>query len=142
MENLLGPMRTRKSSCPSNRPTYVLTLRPEPGVDGLRALRRALKVLLRTFGLRCVTIRRAEKKTTSGGWAGSQRHRFAAVCCPMQNEDRTPKSQQARWSERHRAGLAHRLDRIADDVAELKALVVQMAQQQPPPAKRQEAPRR
>ena len=35
---------------------YVLTLRPMPGVDGIRALRAALKFLLRRFGLRAVKI--------------------------------------------------------------------------------------
>jgi hypothetical protein len=29
----------------------------EPDVDGIRALRAALKVLLRRFGLRCVSIK-------------------------------------------------------------------------------------
>jgi hypothetical protein len=41
-----------------NRPVYVLHLRPESGVDAALALRAALKTLLRTFGLRCVSIRR------------------------------------------------------------------------------------
>jgi hypothetical protein len=41
----------------TDRPTYVLRLRPEPGVAGLRALRAALKVLLRRFGLRCIELR-------------------------------------------------------------------------------------
>jgi len=36
----------------SERPTFVLVLRPLPGVDGERALRAALKFLLRRFGLR------------------------------------------------------------------------------------------
>jgi hypothetical protein len=31
---------------------FTLTLRPLPGVDGVRALRAALKILLRRFGLR------------------------------------------------------------------------------------------
>jgi hypothetical protein len=34
----------------------VLTLRPLPGVDGTRALRAALKILLRRFGLKAVKI--------------------------------------------------------------------------------------
>jgi hypothetical protein len=38
-----------------NRPVYSLRLRPEKGVeDPIRALRRALKVLLRQFGLRAI----------------------------------------------------------------------------------------
>lgn len=40
----------------SERPTYVVVLRPDPRVDGIRALRGALKVLGRRFGLRVVTI--------------------------------------------------------------------------------------
>jgi hypothetical protein len=38
------------------RPVYVVTLRPEAGVDAVRALRLALKWLLRTHGLRCVGL--------------------------------------------------------------------------------------
>lgn len=42
---------------PADRPTFSLTLRPEPHViDPDRALRRALKVLLRSFGLRATSI--------------------------------------------------------------------------------------
>jgi len=39
--------------------TFVLVLRPEPGVDGDRALRAALKRLLRDHGLRCTGAREA-----------------------------------------------------------------------------------
>jgi hypothetical protein len=39
----------------AERPLFVLTLRPEPGVDGTRALRRFLKVALRSFRLRCIS---------------------------------------------------------------------------------------
>lgn len=41
------------------RPRYLLTLQPTPDKtdpDGIRRLRRALKSLLRCFGLRCVRI--------------------------------------------------------------------------------------
>jgi hypothetical protein len=34
----------------------VLRLRPEPGVDAIRALRWALKSMLRRHGLRCVSV--------------------------------------------------------------------------------------
>jgi hypothetical protein len=40
-----------------DRPTYVLTLRPEKGIDGLRATKALLKFALRKFGLRVVAIR-------------------------------------------------------------------------------------
>jgi hypothetical protein len=40
----------------SDRPVYVLALQPLPGVDGVRMLRQALKVLKRRFGLKVVTI--------------------------------------------------------------------------------------
>jgi hypothetical protein len=40
----------------TSRPLFVVSLRPEPGVDGLRALRAALRTLLRRHGLRCVRI--------------------------------------------------------------------------------------
>jgi hypothetical protein len=38
------------------RPIYCLRLRPEPGVDAVRALRAALKILLRRFGLQAVSL--------------------------------------------------------------------------------------
>jgi hypothetical protein len=37
-------------------PTFVLRLRPEPGIDPVRALRAALKVLLRRFGLKAIEV--------------------------------------------------------------------------------------
>jgi hypothetical protein len=42
---------------PARRPVFVLQLRPEPHVvDEIRTLKRALKTLLRQFGLRCIAI--------------------------------------------------------------------------------------
>jgi hypothetical protein len=41
----------------NDRPTFVLVLRPLPGVDGLRAIRALIKIALRKFGLRCVMLR-------------------------------------------------------------------------------------
>jgi hypothetical protein len=38
------------------RPIYRLLLRPEPRVDAERALRALLKIALRRFGLRCISI--------------------------------------------------------------------------------------
>jgi len=38
------------------RPTYRVLLRPEPRVDGERALRALLKFALRRLGLRCISI--------------------------------------------------------------------------------------
>jgi hypothetical protein len=38
----------------------VLTLQPLPGVDGIRALRWALKGLLRRHGMRCVDLHEEE----------------------------------------------------------------------------------
>jgi hypothetical protein len=43
------------------RPTFVLVLRPLPGVDGIRALRAALKFLLRRFSLRVVEIKEQQR---------------------------------------------------------------------------------
>jgi hypothetical protein len=40
----------------TRRPEFVLTLRPEPRTDPLRALRSLLKVALRSYGLRCTGI--------------------------------------------------------------------------------------
>ena len=39
------------------RPIYTVRLRPQPGVDAVRALRAALKVLLRRFGLRAIEVK-------------------------------------------------------------------------------------
>jgi hypothetical protein len=41
----------------TDRLTFVVTLRAELGVSPIRALRAALKVLLRGFGLRAISIR-------------------------------------------------------------------------------------
>jgi hypothetical protein len=41
----------------TRRPTFVLRLRGESGVDDIRALRAILKVLLRKYRWRCVSIR-------------------------------------------------------------------------------------
>src|SRR5262245_61479865 len=38
------------------RPSYVVIVRPEPGVDEIRALRAWLKVGLSTFGMKCLKI--------------------------------------------------------------------------------------
>jgi hypothetical protein len=40
----------------SDRPTFVIRLRPEPGVDPVHALRHALKRLLRDYGMRAIAI--------------------------------------------------------------------------------------
>jgi hypothetical protein len=42
----------------AERPVYQLSVRGEPGVDEIRALRWMLKNMLRSWGLRCVHIRR------------------------------------------------------------------------------------
>jgi hypothetical protein len=47
----------RKKELMTDRPTFVIVLRPEPGVDPVRALRAALKVLLRRFGLKALEVR-------------------------------------------------------------------------------------
>jgi hypothetical protein len=40
----------------SDRPTFTVRFRPEPNVDGIRALRALLKAALRRFGLRAIRI--------------------------------------------------------------------------------------
>jgi hypothetical protein len=44
------------------RPIYCLRLQPGPGVDGVRALRNALKFLLRRWGLRVISIDEEKEK--------------------------------------------------------------------------------
>jgi len=43
-------------------PVYRLDLRPEPGVDGIQALRAALKSLLRSYGLRAVAVSELDER--------------------------------------------------------------------------------
>jgi hypothetical protein len=38
------------------RPVFVVHLRPEPNIDPIRALRWALKRLLRDYGMRAISI--------------------------------------------------------------------------------------
>jgi hypothetical protein len=45
-------------------PVFLVRLRALPGVDAVRALRAALKVLLRRYGLQCVSVE-IEKLTPS-----------------------------------------------------------------------------
>jgi len=52
------PDTPRQGCNPTLPTTYILKLRPAPGSDGIRMLRLALKVLLRRFGLRCVSVER------------------------------------------------------------------------------------
>ena len=40
----------------TGRPVFVLTLRAEPGVNSIQALRAALKALRRTYGLKCIRL--------------------------------------------------------------------------------------
>ncbi len=47
------------------RPTYLIRLRPLPNVDAIRALRAALKVLLRRFGLKAIEVRICERSQNS-----------------------------------------------------------------------------
>jgi hypothetical protein len=39
----------------SERSVFTVQLRAEPGIDGMRSLRRGLKLLLRYYGLRCIS---------------------------------------------------------------------------------------
>jgi hypothetical protein len=53
-----------------NRPEYRLTLRPLPDKSdpaGIRRLRRALKCLLRSFGLQCIDISETQDGTNKEG---------------------------------------------------------------------------
>jgi hypothetical protein len=53
------------------RPTFTIQLRAEPGVaDPMLALRRALKALLRAYGLRCTALRREPPLLEQPGQGG------------------------------------------------------------------------
>ena len=47
-----------------DRPVFVLRLRPERQVDGVRALRRGLKALLRYHGLKAISVREERETLT------------------------------------------------------------------------------
>jgi len=51
------PSHTVREMSARARPIFMLTLRPEPRVDGIKALRPLLKTAHRRFGLVCVTIK-------------------------------------------------------------------------------------
>ena len=53
---------TATSKPAKDRPTFVLELRAEPGVDPVLALRALLKVTLRRFGLRCISAHENQEK--------------------------------------------------------------------------------
>jgi hypothetical protein len=50
-----------------NAPIYILKLRPAPGSDHVKALRWALKILWRRFGLRCVSVEQEHGSRDTGG---------------------------------------------------------------------------
>lgn len=52
--------RPRGSARPPERPRYVLILQPQPHVDPIRALKKALKILLRACGMRCLSVERVD----------------------------------------------------------------------------------
>jgi hypothetical protein len=59
---MLGAGRER------SQPVYCIRFRPEPGIDGIKALRILLKLALRRFGLRALEIRQEPgERTTRGG---------------------------------------------------------------------------
>jgi hypothetical protein len=53
----VAPMTATTKPITKPRPSFVLELRPEPGVDPVLALRSLLKAALRRFGLRCVSLK-------------------------------------------------------------------------------------
>jgi hypothetical protein len=52
-----GDRDGRERAPDRRRPIFVMRLRAEPGAAGIRSLRWALKVLLRTHKLRCLDVR-------------------------------------------------------------------------------------
>jgi hypothetical protein len=60
---------------PADRPTYLLTLQPEPGpVPEIHRLRRCLKALLRLYGLRCLAVEQVELRPKPSENAQDARH--------------------------------------------------------------------
>jgi hypothetical protein len=59
----------------TTRPTYRLTLQPEPGpVPELQRLKRCLKALLRCYGLRCLAVEQVELRPEPSQNAQEARH--------------------------------------------------------------------
>lgn len=55
MPNRMRPPPPAANAEPAKaRETYLVVLRALPGIDGIRALRGALKALLRRHGLQCI----------------------------------------------------------------------------------------
>ena len=54
-------MTAARRAAAGTRPTYVIRLRPKPRVDAVRALRGALKILGRRFGLQTIEVRKEHK---------------------------------------------------------------------------------
>jgi hypothetical protein len=53
-----------KEQTVTNKPTFILTLRPlRDGANEIRTLRFVLKRLLRQHGLRCITLRELHDNT-------------------------------------------------------------------------------
>jgi hypothetical protein len=50
----------------SDRPTYVLRLRAEDGTDAVRSLRALLKLALRRFRLRAVSVHEEPSRRVGG----------------------------------------------------------------------------
>jgi len=59
LERLQGE-HSASATTGKGRAVYVVRLRPERGVDGVRALRSLLKAALRRHGLRCLSAREAD----------------------------------------------------------------------------------
>ena len=52
---------------------FTLTLRPEPDVDAVRALKAALKTLLRLHGVRFFAVREAQHEDQNAMPGGAER---------------------------------------------------------------------
>jgi hypothetical protein len=63
------------------RPTWRLTLRPEPNVDAIRALRSLLKAALRRHGLRCTAVEQVEPHAPRNG------RRRARADAPLESQN-------------------------------------------------------
>jgi hypothetical protein len=55
-------MRLADDTKVDSRPVFVVSFRPEKGIDGLRAFKALLKFALRKYGLRVVTMKEEQPK--------------------------------------------------------------------------------
>ena len=82
------------------RQIYVLRLRPLPRVDGIKALRRGLKMLLRQCGLQCLEVKLETPKEESQ----CREHAKQIIAEQKKQAERDPRPKAGAVRRRRQAG--------------------------------------